>query len=69
MTAVHVRNRCPDSCCEGKTPYEVWTGNKPPSTSLRVFGCLAYVHVDDAAKRTGKLEGRGFPLCLPWLLH
>ena len=46
---------------KGQTPYEVWTGRKPSIDSFRVFGCLAYVHVDDAAKRTGKLEGRGFP--------
>ena len=61
MNAVHIRNRCPTRAVKGKTPYEVWTGRKPSIDSFRVFGCLAYVHIDDAAKRTGKLEGRGFP--------
>jgi transposase InsO family protein len=61
FNAVYVRNRCPTRAVKGKTPYEVWTGHKPSIEHLRVFGCLAYVHVDDAAKRTGKLEGRGFP--------
>ena len=69
MNAVHIRNRCPTRAVKGKTPYEVWTGRKPSIDSFRVFGCLAYVHVDNAAKRTGKLEGRGIPLCIPWLLH
>jgi transposase InsO family protein len=61
FTAVYVRNRCPTRAVHGKTPYEVWTGTKPSIEALRVFGCLAYVHVDDAARRTGKLDGRGFP--------
>ena len=36
-----------------KTPYEMWTGHKPSLDHLRVFGCLAYVHV-----KQGKLEPR-----------
>jgi transposase InsO family protein len=59
--AVYVRNRCPTRAVADKTPYEAWTGTKPSIERLRVFGCLAYVHIDDAAKRTGKLDGRGFP--------
>ena len=61
MNAVYVRNRCPTRAVKGKTPYEMWTGRKPSIERLRVFGCLAYVHIDDAARRTGKLDGRGFP--------
>lgn len=60
-TAVYVRNRCPTRAVKGMTPYEAWTGNKPSIDHLRVFGCLAYVHIDEAAKRTGKVEGRGYP--------
>ena len=61
FNAVHVRNRCPTRAVKGRTPYEVWTGHKPSIAHLRVFGCLAYVHIDDAARRTGKLDGRSFP--------
>ena len=61
FNAVYVRNRCPTRAVKGRTPYEVWTGHKPSIDHLRVFGCLAYVHVDDAARRTGKLDGRSFP--------
>ena len=61
FNAVYVRNRCPTRAVKDRTPYEVWTGHKPSIDHLRVFGCLAYVHVDDAARRTGKLDGRGFP--------
>ena len=30
---------------EDKTPQEVWIGKKPSLSHLRVFGCVAYVHV------------------------
>jgi hypothetical protein len=30
---------------DDKNPLEVWTGNKPFLTHLKVFGCEAYVHV------------------------
>ena len=42
---VHVLNVCPTSALAGKTPYEVWNGRKPDISHLRVWGCLAYVHV------------------------
>src|SRR6266436_7037170 len=29
----------------GKTPYELWFKQKPDVSHLRVWGCLAYVHV------------------------
>jgi hypothetical protein len=46
MSAVHVDNRCPTSALDGNiTPYEVWHGRKPDVSHLRVWGCLAYVHV------------------------
>jgi hypothetical protein len=30
---------------DDKTPQEVWTGNEPSLTHIKVFGCDAYVHV------------------------
>ena len=27
------------------TPFEVWSGEKPDVSNLRVFGCNAYYHV------------------------
>jgi len=42
---VHVTNLCPTSALIGKTPHEVWYGKKPDVSHLRVWGCLAYVHI------------------------
>jgi hypothetical protein len=38
------------------TPYEAWTGNKPSLAGLRVFGCLAWVHIPKANRR--KLDNK-----------
>jgi transposase InsO family protein len=54
LCAVHVRNRSPTRALASTTPFEAWTGRKPSFADLRVFGCLAFVHVP-AAKR-GKLD-------------
>jgi transposase InsO family protein len=45
--AVYTRNRVPSSATKAKTPFELWTGEKPSLSDLRVFGCKAYVHVAD----------------------
>ena len=42
---VHVLNTCPTSALVKITPYEVWNGRKPNIGYLRVWGCVAYVHV------------------------
>ena len=43
----HVLNRCPTSANKGRTPQEIWTGTPPSVSHLRVFGCLAHVHIPD----------------------
>ena len=45
MTAVYVRNRLPTRALNGVTPYEAWRGEKPDLSHIRVWGCLAYIHV------------------------
>ena len=43
---VYVRNRSPTSANTNScTPFEKFYGHKPDVSNLRVFGCLAYVHV------------------------
>ena len=42
---IHVWNRCPSAALNGKTPYEMWFKQKPDVSHLRVWGCLAYVHI------------------------
>lgn len=50
MTAVHLQNRLPTRAVQ-RTPYELWTGQKPDFKQLRVFGCQAYVHIPDAKRK------------------
>jgi transposase InsO family protein len=42
---VHTWNRCPSSALDNKTPYEIWFKKKPDIGHIRVWGCIAYVHV------------------------
>ena len=45
-TVVYLINRSPSSSIEGKIPEEVWSGKSINYSFLRVFGCIAYAHVD-----------------------
>jgi hypothetical protein len=42
---VHIYNRTPSSTLNFQTPYELWNGHKPSVAHLRVWGCLAFVHL------------------------
>jgi transposase InsO family protein len=55
---IHVLNRCSTSAVEGKTSHEVWYKEKPGVGHLRVWGCLAYVHIqkDKRAKLGSHME-------------
>jgi transposase InsO family protein len=55
--AVYTRNRCPSRALPNVTPYEAWNGIKPSVDELRVFGCVAHVHVP-AERRQSKLSDR-----------
>jgi hypothetical protein len=46
-TIVYIMNRTPTIVVHGMTPKEKFTGKKPIVSHLRVFGCIAYVHVPD----------------------
>src|SRR5205814_778714 len=43
-TVVYLKNRRPTSAVE-TTPYELWHGNKPNLSHLKIIGSMAYVHV------------------------
>jgi hypothetical protein len=45
VTAVYIMNRTPTTTIHGMTPKEKFTGKKPDVSHLRVFSCIAYVHV------------------------
>lgn len=54
--AVRLKNRSPTARLpKGVTPYERWMGKKPDLSKARVFGCVAWVHVDKHA-RLNKLD-------------
>ena len=55
-TAVYLRNRCPTSSNDGRSPYEVYFGNKPKLDHVRVFGCLGY-NLKRSVKRS-KLDNK-----------
>jgi hypothetical protein len=57
--AVYIKNRCPTTALESKTPQEAWTGRKPDVSHLRVFGCKAFAHIPDEKK--SKLESKSMP--------
>ena len=42
---VYVLNRIPASTMPHTTPFEVWFKRKPDVSNLRIWGCLAYVHM------------------------
>ena len=44
-TAVYLKNRSPHSYLDGITPFEIFHGQKPNLSNLRVFGCLTTVHI------------------------
>ena len=52
-TASYLVNRSPSTTIDFKTIQEVSYGTSSNYSSLRIFGCLAYAHVND-----GKLEPR-----------
>ena len=44
-TTVYVHNRTPHRALENKTLEEVFSGQKPEVSHLRIFGCLVYIHI------------------------
>ena len=51
-TVVHTHNRMPNSSLKGSTPHFAMLGIKPDVSLLRVFGSVAYVHIQKD-KRSG----------------
>ena len=47
---VYIMNRTPTAAVHGMTPEQKFTGTKPNVAHLKVFGCIAYVHVPDEVR-------------------
>ena len=51
-TATYLHNRMVSVALKsGKTPYQLWFGDKSDLKHLRVFGCVVYVHVPDGERK------------------
>ena len=46
-TNVYIMNKTPTTIVHNVTPEEKYTGTKPDLSHMKVFGCIAYVHVPD----------------------
>ncbi|GKD99981.1 retrotransposon protein, putative, ty1-copia subclass [Tanacetum coccineum] len=53
VTATYLINRSPSTTLEKKTPMDLWSGHPANYEMLRIFGCVAYSHVNQ-----GKLKPR-----------
>jgi hypothetical protein len=53
-TIVYIMNRTPTTTVHGMTPKDKFTGKKPYVSHLKVFGCIAYMHVLD--EKRSKLD-------------
>lgn len=50
-TTMYTLNQCSTRALHKKISYEAWYGTKPNVNHFRVFGCLAYVHVNDELRK------------------
>lgn len=57
-TATYLHNILPFKASPGSTPYELWHKQKPLISHLRVFGVVAYAHVDKHLLKHPKLSDR-----------
>nr|GEV44535.1 putative reverse transcriptase domain-containing protein [Tanacetum cinerariifolium] len=53
VTIAHLINRSPSTALEKKTPIDLWSEHPMNYKMLRIFGCIAYLHVNQ-----GKLKPR-----------
>lgn len=50
--ANHIKNKSPTTRLpRHMTPWERWVGSRPDTSSFRVFGCVAYAHLDKKARQ------------------
>jgi transposase InsO family protein len=62
QAATYVKNRCPTTALQHITPHQAWHGHRPDLHSLRVFGCVAHLHIpEQSSERVNKLSARSVP--------
>ncbi|WVZ85487.1 LOW QUALITY PROTEIN: hypothetical protein U9M48_032409 [Paspalum notatum var. saurae] len=50
-TVVYLLNHSPTKAVWNRTPYEAWYGSKPDVRHLKVFGCIAYAHINSEKRQ------------------
>ena len=53
---VYILNHCPTTNLKMETPQEAWAGPKPNISHMKIFKCIAYVHVPE--QRMSKLDDK-----------
>lgn len=57
-TAIYIMNRTPRVRLQQKTPMEMWTGEKPNVSNLRIFGSKVMVHVPKQTRKKWSPKSR-----------
>jgi hypothetical protein len=58
-TMVYMKNRCPTTALDSKTPQEAWTNAKLDVSHLKKISCKTFAHILD--EKTRKLESKSIP--------
>ena len=61
LTSVYTINRCPSSIVQNQTPYDLLFGSSPSYDSLRVFGCVYFILLQDHERNI--LQSRSLLCC------
>ncbi|GKD32405.1 hypothetical protein Tco_1247914, partial [Tanacetum coccineum] len=61
VTTAYLINRSPSTALEKKTHIDIWLGHPANYEMLRIFGCVAYSHVNQ-----GKLKPRAIKCIFLW---
>ncbi|KAG9444915.1 hypothetical protein H6P81_016255 [Aristolochia fimbriata] len=50
-TTVYLINQSPSSALDSRIPEEVWAGKNVDYSFLKIFGCIAYAHIDREVRK------------------
>ncbi len=64
-TAIYIMNQTPTMVVHGMTFEEKFIGKKPDVSHLKMFGCIAYVHVPD--EKRSKLNPKTKKMYFHWI--
>ena len=62
-TTVYVQNKSPHRVLGNKTPEEMFSGEKPKVSHLKIFGCPVYIHVPKEKRSTIGLKNKKIRSC------